>query len=130
MLIKNRDKYINIMKQNCYRLMKLVNNLLDIIKYDAGFITPNIQDEDIILIGRTIPELLLFNWAFFILSQTKFDVKKYSKSSLLFLISNCIIRSLHIQFGIHNLLMLMVYIVINTMINKMPTIKCLEVTML
>lgn len=80
------------------------------------------------LIGRAIPELLLFNWAFFVLSQTKFDVKKYSKSCLLFLISNCIIRSLPIQFGIHTLLFLVVYIVINTKINKIPTIKSITVS--
>ena len=36
------------MKQNCYRLIRLVNNLLDIVKYDSGFITPNMQNENII----------------------------------------------------------------------------------
>ncbi|MBN7773484.1 FIST C-terminal domain-containing protein [Clostridium aminobutyricum] len=30
-------KYINIMKQNCYRLLRLVNNLIDITKIDAGY---------------------------------------------------------------------------------------------
>jgi signal transduction histidine kinase len=31
------DKYINIMNQNCYRLMKLVNNIIDIAKIESGF---------------------------------------------------------------------------------------------
>lgn len=30
-------KYMNIMKQNCYRLLRLVNNLLDITKIDSGY---------------------------------------------------------------------------------------------
>jgi signal transduction histidine kinase len=30
-------KYIKIMKQNCYRLLRLVNNLIDITKIDAGY---------------------------------------------------------------------------------------------
>jgi signal transduction histidine kinase len=33
----NIDRYINIMNQNCYRLMKLVNNMIDITKIEAGF---------------------------------------------------------------------------------------------
>ena len=53
-LIKNREKYLHIMKQNCYRLIRLVNNLLDIIKYDSGFITPNMQNEDIVYIVEAI----------------------------------------------------------------------------
>ncbi|QAT40625.1 hybrid sensor histidine kinase/response regulator [Clostridium sp. JN-9] len=34
-------KYTKIMKQNCYRLLRLVNNLIDITKIDAGFFTIN-----------------------------------------------------------------------------------------
>jgi signal transduction histidine kinase len=30
-------RYINIMKQNCYRLMRLINNLIDITKIDSGY---------------------------------------------------------------------------------------------
>ncbi|EKQ51287.1 MULTISPECIES: PAS domain-containing sensor histidine kinase [unclassified Clostridium] len=52
--IKNRKKYLDVMKQNCYRLIKLVNNLLDIIKYDSGFIIPNKQNEDIVSIIEAI----------------------------------------------------------------------------
>lgn len=52
--VKNRKKYLEVMKQNCYRLTKLVNNLLDIIKYDSGFIIPNMQNEDIVYVVETI----------------------------------------------------------------------------
>ncbi len=30
-------KYINTMKQNCYRLLRLINNLIDITKIDVGY---------------------------------------------------------------------------------------------
>lgn len=30
-------RYMSIMKQNCYRLMRLINNLIDITKIDAGY---------------------------------------------------------------------------------------------
>lgn len=52
--IKNRKKYLHIMKQNCYRLIRLVNNLLDTIKYDSGFIAPNMQNEDIVCMVEAI----------------------------------------------------------------------------
>ncbi len=34
-------KYINIMKQNCYRLLRLASNLIDITKMDSGFFEIN-----------------------------------------------------------------------------------------
>jgi signal transduction histidine kinase len=36
-------KYMNIMKQNCYRQLRLVNNMIDITKLDAGFFELNLQ---------------------------------------------------------------------------------------
>ncbi|MBE6069296.1 MAG: response regulator [Clostridium lundense] len=33
----NCSKYINTMKQNCYRLLRLTNNLIDITKIDVGY---------------------------------------------------------------------------------------------
>jgi PAS domain S-box-containing protein len=35
--IDKRDIYINIMEQNCYRQLRLVNNMIDITKIDSGF---------------------------------------------------------------------------------------------
>ncbi|MBU3182072.1 sensor histidine kinase [Clostridium psychrophilum] len=47
-IIKKRKKYLHIMKQNCYRLIKLINNLLDMTKLDSGFITLQMENENII----------------------------------------------------------------------------------
>ncbi|MCX7773394.1 MAG: hybrid sensor histidine kinase/response regulator, partial [Clostridia bacterium] len=33
------EKYEKIMKQNCYRLLRLVNNLIDVTKMDSGYIS-------------------------------------------------------------------------------------------
>ncbi len=47
-------KYTGIMKQNCYRLLRLINNLLDITKIDSGFYTLNISNHDIVRIVEDI----------------------------------------------------------------------------
>ncbi|MDD7794193.1 PAS domain-containing sensor histidine kinase [Clostridium sp. 'White wine YQ'] len=49
--IKN---YLKLMKQNCYRLLRLVNNFLDITKIDAGFYKLNKKNSDIINIVEEI----------------------------------------------------------------------------
>lgn len=33
----NFDKYLNMISQNCFRLIRLVNNIIDITKIDSGF---------------------------------------------------------------------------------------------
>ena len=48
------NKHINIMKQNCYRLLRLVNNLIDITKIDSGFIELNLQNKNIVEIIENI----------------------------------------------------------------------------
>jgi two-component system CheB/CheR fusion protein len=47
-------KYIKIMKQNCFRQLRLVNNMLDITKMDAGFYQLNVQNHEIVNIIRNI----------------------------------------------------------------------------
>ena len=47
-IIKKKQEYIRVMKQNCYRLTRLINNVLDITKFDAGFITPHMENGDIV----------------------------------------------------------------------------------
>lgn len=47
-------KYKDIMKQNCYRLVRLVNNLIDITKIDAGYFEVNLQNADIVSIVENI----------------------------------------------------------------------------
>lgn len=40
--------YIKIMKQNCYRLLRLTNNIIDITRIDSGFYKPNFRNMDIV----------------------------------------------------------------------------------
>lgn len=47
-------KYIGTMKQNCYRLLRLINNLIDINKADSKFIEANFCNYDIIRIIEDI----------------------------------------------------------------------------
>lgn len=42
------DKHINVMKQNCYRLVKLVNDTIDISKIDSGYLKPNFSMQNIV----------------------------------------------------------------------------------
>ncbi|AKN29727.1 histidine kinase [Clostridium carboxidivorans P7] len=44
----DKYKYINIMEQNCYRLLRLVNNLIDITKIDSGYLVINEINCDIV----------------------------------------------------------------------------------
>lgn len=41
-------KYLKTMKQNCYRQLRLINNLIDITKLDAGFYDINYKDVNIV----------------------------------------------------------------------------------
>jgi len=47
-------KHINTMKQNCYRLLRLISNLIDINKADSKFIEANFCNCDIISIVEDI----------------------------------------------------------------------------
>jgi signal transduction histidine kinase len=42
------NKYINIVKQNCRRLLRLVNNIIDVTKVDAGFMGLHLQNVNIV----------------------------------------------------------------------------------
>jgi PAS domain S-box-containing protein len=48
------EKYIGIMRQNCYRLLRIINNLIDITKIDAGHFFTNFQNKDIVNIVENI----------------------------------------------------------------------------
>ena len=41
-------KYNNTMRQNCFRLIRLINNLIDATKIDAGFYAIDLQNHDIV----------------------------------------------------------------------------------
>lgn len=47
-------KYTNIMKQNCYRQLRLVNNMIDITKLDAGFFQLNLQNCNIVSVVESV----------------------------------------------------------------------------
>lgn len=47
-------RYINIMKQNCYRLLRLINNLIDINKADSKFLEARFRNHDIVRIIEDI----------------------------------------------------------------------------
>jgi two-component system CheB/CheR fusion protein len=51
---KKVKKYRNIMKQNCYRQLRLVNNMLDITKLDAGFFELTLQKCNIVSIVESV----------------------------------------------------------------------------
>ncbi|HEY8889526.1 MAG TPA: HAMP domain-containing sensor histidine kinase [Clostridium sp.] len=53
-LIEKRKKCLYVMKQNCYRLIRLINNLLDITKLDSGFITAHMANGDIVYLVENI----------------------------------------------------------------------------
>lgn len=55
----NTDKvrnYTGGIKQNCYRLVRLVNNLIDITKIDSGFMSLNLNNENIVEVAEEITQ--------------------------------------------------------------------------
>lgn len=52
--IGKMEKYNGIMKQNCYRLVRLVNNLIDITKIDSGYFQINLSNCNIVNIIEEI----------------------------------------------------------------------------
>jgi len=54
---KNRDsiiKYIDSIKQNSYRLSKMINNIVDLSKIEAGFFKLNLSNNNIVVIIEEI----------------------------------------------------------------------------
>lgn len=51
---KDLGKYTGIMKQNCYRLLKLINNLIDITRIDSGYLKPFFRNCNLIEIVKEI----------------------------------------------------------------------------
>ncbi|MCX7748778.1 MAG: PAS domain-containing sensor histidine kinase [Clostridia bacterium] len=48
------SKYVHMMKQNCYRLVRLVNNLIDITRIDTGFLELQLRNHNIVSIVEQI----------------------------------------------------------------------------
>ncbi len=51
---ENLNKYHKVMKQNCYRLLRLVNNLIDLSKFDSGFLNLNLCNQNIVSVVEEI----------------------------------------------------------------------------
>ena len=51
---KNIEKYTAIMKQNCYRLLRIIGNLIDITKIDSGHFFIHVQNNDIVNVVENI----------------------------------------------------------------------------
>ncbi|MCT4618392.1 MAG: Cache 3/Cache 2 fusion domain-containing protein [Marinisporobacter sp.] len=45
---KKSNHHIHIINQNCYRLLRLVNNLIDITKIDSGYMQLNLRNDNLI----------------------------------------------------------------------------------
>jgi PAS domain S-box-containing protein len=52
------DKYIDVMKKNCYRLLKLTSNIIDITKIDSGFLQINLSNNNIVSLVEEITQLV------------------------------------------------------------------------
>lgn len=54
--IKNEkiDCYMKVIKQNCYRLLRIISNLIDITKIEAGFLKPSISKREIVSLVENI----------------------------------------------------------------------------
>lgn len=50
------SNYTSSIKQNCYRLVRLVNNLIDITKIDSGFMSLNLSSENIVEVAENITQ--------------------------------------------------------------------------
>lgn len=51
---ENFSKSINIIKQNCYRLIKLINNIIDLSKMESGYFKLNLCNENIVQVVEDI----------------------------------------------------------------------------
>ena len=47
-------KYMQMIKQNCYRLIRLINNIIDITKIDLGYIKLNLKNEEMVSVVENI----------------------------------------------------------------------------
>lgn len=48
------NKYLNVMKQNCYRLLRLINNLIDISRVEAGYHHLDLKIVDVVKLSSDI----------------------------------------------------------------------------
>lgn len=46
--LSKSNKYLKAIKQNCYRLVRLVNNIIDISKFDSGYFKLNLHNHNVV----------------------------------------------------------------------------------
>lgn len=51
---KRQNEYLDVMKKNCYRLMRLINNVLDMSILDSGFFKLNLKNYNIVSIVEEV----------------------------------------------------------------------------
>ena len=51
---RKSSRYLPIIRQNCFRTLRLINNILDINKIDSGYLNLNLQNHDIILVLKDL----------------------------------------------------------------------------
>ncbi|MDK2786874.1 MAG: hypothetical protein PWP07_99 [Epulopiscium sp.] len=51
---EKEKKYASIMKQNCYRLLRLLNNIIDVTKIDSSFFKLHLENADIVYVVKQI----------------------------------------------------------------------------
>ncbi|SDJ97373.1 sensor histidine kinase [Natronincola ferrireducens] len=56
---KKMQKQMKVLKQNCYRMLKLINNLLDITKIDAGYFETGFENCNIVSIIEDITDSVI-----------------------------------------------------------------------
>lgn len=50
------ERYIEVMRQNCYRLLRLINNLIDVNKADSEYMELNLINHDIVSIVEDVTQ--------------------------------------------------------------------------
>ncbi len=55
-LLQYYNKYTLMIKQNCFRILRLTNNLVDMTKLDSGFMKMNFRDVDIV---KTVEDITM-----------------------------------------------------------------------
>lgn len=75
---------------------------------------------------RGIPESVLYIFVSYLFAKKKINKKSYFVSSILFAIAAYLVRKLPIHFGVHTIVIMMIYIIINILINKIPIDKAIS----
>jgi PAS domain S-box-containing protein len=51
---QDKMRYVKMMKQNCYRLLRLIENLIDITKFENGYVNINKSNYDIVSLVENV----------------------------------------------------------------------------